>query len=87
MPNKQAAIKDLRKNKRHAAINHRIKTNVKALFKKGIAIVKDGKKAEAIEAARLFQQAVDKAAKHHVISKNASRHKKAALMKSVNAKV
>ena len=81
MPNKHAAIKDLRKNKRRAANNSRIKTNVKSLYKTGLSEVKGAKKDEAQKAIRAFQQAVDKAAKRGVISKNAASRKKSALMK------
>jgi len=86
MPNKHAAIKDLRKNKRRAAQNFRIKTNVKALYKKGITLLKEGKSKEAADVARAFQQAVDKAAKVSVVSKNAAARKKSAFMRALKAK-
>jgi ribosomal protein S20 len=86
MPNKHAAIKDLRKNRRHAAANARIKTNVKALYQKSLALIKEGKTAEVSQAIRVFQQAIDKAAKRNAITTNAARHKKSALMKALNAK-
>lgn len=80
MPNKHAAKKALRKNRHHSVANLRIKTNVKSLFKKGIAAAKDGKKEDAIIAIRSFQQAIDKAAKRDVVSRNAANRKKSALM-------
>lgn len=86
MPNKHAAIKDLRKNRRRAAANARIKTNVKTLYRKGLALIKEGKTAEVAEVARAFQQAIDKAAKRLVISKNAAANKKSALMRAIKAK-
>jgi ribosomal protein S20 len=86
MPNKHAAIKDLRKNRRHAAANLRIKTNVKSLYQKALTLLKEGKAAEVTQAARAFQQAIDKATKRNVVSKNAARHKKSRLMKKINAK-
>lgn len=85
MPNKHAAIKDLRKNKRHEKANLRMKTNVKALFSKAALLVKEGKKKEAVEATRLFQKTIDKATKNHVLSPNVARRKKSALLKKVNA--
>lgn len=85
MPNKHAAIKDLRKNKRHAKQNYRMKSHVKSLFKGGIALIKEGDKAKALASARALQQTIDKAAKNGVVSKNASRRKKSALMRSLNA--
>lgn len=84
MPNKHAAVKDLRKNRRHAKQNSRVKSHVKTLFKGGIATIKTGDKKKAISSAAALQQAIDKAAKRGVISKNASRRKKAALMRKLN---
>lgn len=81
MPQKHAAIKDLRKNKKRAAHNARIKTNVKALFKKSKELAAAGKKDEARAAAQKFQQAVDKAAKHGVVSKNQAGRKKSQISK------
>lgn len=85
MPNKHAAIKALRKNRRQATVNARIKTNVKSLYNKGISLVKSGKKAEAKEVALKFQQAVDKAAKLNILSPNAASRKKSTLMRALNA--
>ncbi|MFA5936097.1 MAG: 30S ribosomal protein S20 [Patescibacteria group bacterium] len=87
MPNKHAAIKDLRKNKRRAAVNLRIKTNVKSLYRKGLALIKEGKTAEVAEVARAFQQAIDKAIKSNVVSRNAASRKKSQLMRAIKAKV
>lgn len=86
MPNKHAAIKDLRKNKRRAALNYRIKTNVKSLYKKGMALLKEGNQKEAAVVARAFQQAVDKAAKVSVVSKNAAARKKSTFMRALKIK-
>jgi ribosomal protein S20 len=86
MPNKHAAIKDLRKNKRRAARNIREKTNVKALIKQLKTLVKEGKKSEAVAVANKLQQAVDKAAKHNVIHVNKARRINSAAMKSVSSK-
>lgn len=81
MPNKHAAIKDLRKNQKRAAHNARIKTNIKALFKKSKELIAAGKSTEATDVIRAFQKAVDKAAKVGVVHKNLANRKKAALMK------
>ena len=86
MPNKHAAIKDLRKNRKRAAQNLKIKTNVKSLYKNSVALIKEGKLKEAQELAQRFQQAVDKAVNKHILSKNAASRKKATLMKSANPK-
>lgn len=83
MPNKHAAIKDLRKNQRRAARNARVKTNIKALFKKSKEIIASGKTAEAKDVIRAYQQAIDKATKTGVVHKNLAARKKARLMKAV----
>jgi ribosomal protein S20 len=83
MPNKHAAIKDLRKNKRHAARNLRLKTHARALLRKAKDLLKEGKMAEAKTAAIAFQKVADKAAKNMVLSKNAMNRKKSSLMKAL----
>lgn len=83
MPNKHAAIKDLRKNHKRAAHNARIKTNVKFLRKKSAELLEAGKTADAKEAIRALQQAVDKAAKTGVIKPNKAARQKSSLMKAL----
>lgn len=73
MPNKHAAIKDLRKNKRRAARNLRDKTNVKSLIKQLKLLVQEGKKAEALTLVSKLQQATDKASKKNVLHRNKAR--------------
>jgi ribosomal protein S20 len=85
MPNKHAAIKDLRKNERRAARNASVKTNVKALYKKAQALLKEGK-PEAKETIIKFQQAADKAIKTGVFNKHTVARKKSHLMKKVTVK-
>ena len=86
MPNKHAAIKDLRKNRKRATHNTRVRTNVKFLVKKTSDLLKAGKTAEAKEAIRALQQAVDKAAKLGIIKPNKAARKKSSLMKQLSAK-
>mgnify|MGYP003454042106 CR=1 FL=1 len=70
MPNKHAAIKDLRKNKKRALTNKRIKTNIRALTQQLVALAKEGKKAEATTVAQKLQQTLGKAARENVIHRN-----------------
>ncbi len=71
MPNKHAAIKDLRKNHRRAARNARLKTHVKALERNWKPLLKEGKPAtEVREAVQKLQQTAAKAAKNRVIHRN-----------------
>lgn len=86
MPNKHAAIKDLRKNKRRAARNLRDKTNVKALIKELKTLVKDGKKSEALALVAKLQQATDKAVKKNVLHRNKGRRIASMAMKITSTK-
>jgi small subunit ribosomal protein S20 len=86
MPNKQAAIKELRKNKRRATSNARVKTNVSHLFKKTVSLINADKLKEAKENYTKFQQAVDKAAKRNIISSNMAARKKSNLAKTLKKK-
>ena len=86
MPNKHAAIKDLRKNKRRAARNLREKTNIKSLVKQLKAMMKEGKKSEAMTIVNKLQQAAAKAAKRNVIHINKARRITSQAMKSVSGK-
>jgi ribosomal protein S20 len=86
MPNKHAAIKDLRKNERRALRNARLKTHVKALTKQFKDLVKVGKKSEAMAMSSKLQQATDKAAKNHVLHFNKARRMNSAASKMVSTK-
>ncbi len=86
MPNKHAAIKDLRKNERRAARNLRDKTNVKSLIKQLKTLVKDEKKTEALALVSKLQQATDKAAKKNVIHRNKARRVASMAMKMTSTK-
>ncbi|MCK9361864.1 30S ribosomal protein S20 [Patescibacteria group bacterium] len=86
MPNKHAAIKDLRKNKRRAARNLRDKTNVKALIKQLKSLVQEGKKSEALAMVSKLQQATDKASKKNVLHRNKARRINSMAMKITSTK-
>lgn len=83
MPNKQAAIKELRKSHKRALYNAKIRKHVKNLFKTTQEFIASGKKDEAMLKFRSFQQAVDKAAKRGVIHTNAARRRKSTIMKKL----
>lgn len=86
MPNKKAAIKDLRQSKKRQEHNLRIKTNVRQTFKQAQELLKAGKTEEVKPIITKFQKAADKAVKLKVISRNKARRKKSTLMKAVNLK-
>lgn len=86
MPNKHAAMKDLRKNRKHAAKNARMKIHVKALTHQLSALLKEGKAKDASEVARKLQQALDKSAKNHVVHANKAARKKAQSAKQLATK-
>lgn len=83
MPNQHAAVKDLRKNRRHAKHNLRIKTHLKSLYRTALELVKDKKSSESKAAFQSFQQAVDKATKRNILSRNAASRKKSALAQAL----
>ncbi|MDO8617811.1 MAG: 30S ribosomal protein S20 [Candidatus Uhrbacteria bacterium] len=85
MPNKHAAIKDLRKNKKRSAKNARMKTHTKALMAQFKVLIKEGKKTEAKTLAPKLQQALAKAAKTGVFHANKARRKISFLYKSAAA--
>ncbi|MBI4138703.1 30S ribosomal protein S20 [Candidatus Uhrbacteria bacterium] len=86
MPNKASAAKEMRKAKKRALLNARTLTHVKALYRKTLDLMKEGKSDEAKQAARSFQQAIDKAAKLNQTTSNKANRKKSALMKAIAQK-
>ena len=87
MPNKHAAVKDLRKNQKQAARNSKMKTHVKSLTTQVKSLLKEGKSTEATELSRRLQQAVDKAAKNHIFHSNKSSRRVSTLHRSLSKKV
>lgn len=75
-------MKDLRQSKKRAARNQRTKSQLKHLWNAGQSLLKQGKKEEAKQAIKAYQQAVDKAAKKGVLGKNKANRKKSSLMRS-----
>lgn len=83
MPNKHAAIKDLRKSKKRALTNKRIKTNIRALTQQLTALAKEGKKVEATTVAQKLQQTLGKATRENIIHRNNAGRKTASAHKLV----
>ncbi|MDD4957249.1 MAG: 30S ribosomal protein S20 [Candidatus Omnitrophica bacterium] len=74
MPNKKAAIKSLRKDKKKHAKNKAVKSELRTLTKKARLLITDGKKNEAETLLRTLESKLDRAAKSHIIKKeNAAR--------------
>jgi len=74
MPNKKAAIKDLKQTKKRTLRNSLVKRNIKEIIKKGTKAVAKGEKVDAI--AKELQKAVDKAVKNNIIKANTGNRKK-----------
>ena len=72
MPNKPAAMKDLRKSKKRAAKNALAKTHIKSLSRKFKDAVAAGKKDDAKKLVRDLQQMAAKAGQEHVYHANKS---------------
>ena len=84
MPNKHAAIKDLRKNKKRAARNSKMKTHLKALDRHWKAFLKEGKLDEAKVVMTNLQKALGKAAKNAVIHKNKASRRVSSMHRAIS---
>lgn len=84
MPNKAAAKKALRKGKRQFARNEQVRRRISYLAKQitKATVGKDSKQALAL--LREFQQALDKAAKRHVIHPNTAARTKSRAARRVS---
>lgn len=74
MPNKKAAIKDLRQTKKHTLRNSLVKRNIKEIIKRGQKAVAKGEKVDDL--AKQLQKAVDKAVKSNILKANTASRKK-----------
>lgn len=76
MPNTKSAMKAMRQNARHRAINLKVLETVRKATKQVRKAATAGKKDDLAKALAAAYSALDKAAKKNVIHKNnASRHK------------
>jgi len=83
MPNKDSAKKELRKGKKLAFANRKVKDTLKSLIKKSIKAI-DGKDKDAKEKLDVTLKAFDKAAKKGVIKKNTCDRRKSRLQIKFN---
>ncbi len=83
MPNKDSAKKELRKGKKLAFANRKVKDNLKSLVKKSLKAI-DAKEKDAKEKLDVTLKAFDKAAKKGVIKKNTCNRKKSRLHTKFN---
>lgn len=81
MPITRSAKKALRGSKRKKLVNDRRKKTFKESIKKVEKFVKEKAMKDAKSAAQLAYQAIDKAAKRGVITKNTASRKKARISK------
>lgn len=81
MPNKKAAIKDLRKSKKLNLRNSLIKRNIKEIIKKGQKAVAEGQPVGDLT--KQLQKAVDKAVKNNILKFNAGNRKKSRFAKMI----
>lgn len=80
MPIKQSAVKELRKNKKHASINARVLVTVDRLARQARkAIV--AKSSDAAALRKTIQKTLDKAVARGIIKKNTAARVKSRLMK------
>lgn len=79
MPNTKSAEQRTRSSARRHLHNQSIKSRLKTLEKKYLAVVKTGKKPESATALRSIHAALDKAAKQGVVHANTVSRKKSRL--------
>jgi small subunit ribosomal protein S20 len=79
MPNTKSAQRRVRSNARRHQRNHAIKSRLKTLEKKYLALTAAGKQEEAATTLRSVSSALDKASKSGVIHPNLARRKKSRL--------
>lgn len=83
MPVKKAAYKDLRKSKKRALVNLRVKRLIKGLIKKIDKALVAEKVDEAKGLAARLQKAIDKAIQHGQLKKNTGDRKKSRIAKRI----
>lgn len=84
MPNIKSSIKDLRKNKRKAVYNSRLKNRIKKSVKRFQDLVKEGNNNDAEKSLKQTYKVLDKAAKKNVIKKGKASRKKSRLTIQLN---
>lgn len=84
MANIKAAIKYIRKSRKNRARNLAVKGNIKKLIKQALKLISSKDKGAAA-AVKAVISAVDKAAEHGILHRNAAARKKSRLMKKLNA--
>lgn len=87
MPNNAAAEKRMRQEQKRRLHNRSIKSLVKTQITKARHAVDDGVGEDAVEAVRLAQSELDRAAKKGVIHPNNAARRKSRLMKQLNASI
>lgn len=86
MPIIKAAIKDLRKSRKHREVNKLAKNKVKDSIKDFKRLIADGKREEALKKLSEVTSIIDKAAKNNLLHKNNAARKKSALTHLLAAK-
>ena len=85
MPNLQSAKKEIRKGKKLATYNKKIKDQLKTLTKKSRKAIEANDEPKAKELVDQTLKALDKAAQKSVIKKNTRDRKKSRLHKKLNS--
>lgn len=84
MPNLKSAKKELRKSKKNAANNKKIKNNIKALVKKCQKAIDGGNKKTAEDLLKQSLKAMDKAVQKGIMKKNTRDRKKSRIHRAFN---
>jgi ribosomal protein S20 len=86
MPNKKAAIKDVKQNIKRKLANDSILHQLKDILRKVRKSIENG--ASKVELDKLYKEAqkiIDKATKNNILKKNSASRKKSSLASSISA--
>ena len=86
MPIKRSSIKDVRRIKTRTALNLKVKGKISGLTKDIKKAMATGNKEEVLKLQSRLQQALDKAAKRHVIHRRKAGRKISRLVKATASK-
>jgi small subunit ribosomal protein S20 len=84
MPIKHAALKQIRKDRRRHQRNQAIRSELKTLTKRLLALLSAKKLDEARQIIHLVAKKYDRAASRHVIHRNTAARSKSRLMRRIN---
>ena len=84
MPVIKSAKKQMRQSLKKKARNYPVRSELKTMVKKGLTLIKDGKKDEAAKFLSVVYSIIDTACKKNIIHPNNAARKKSRLARALN---